>query len=67
MSIIFCVFMSIRQIIYILVYFLSQKKLRIIAISYLTCKNKRNKSKGKILKSINLDDNSINNDDIEDK
>ena len=52
-SIIFCVFMTIRQTIYTLVYFLSQKNLRNYSLFYLKCqcckKNQRNQSKGVII------------------
>jgi hypothetical protein len=51
---IFCVFMAIRQVIYTLVYFLSQKNLRQYAILFFTCQTcKRNKKKGEIILQIN--------------
>ena len=65
-SIVFCIFMSIRQIIYTLVYFLSQNKLRNYTILFFMCKTcKKNKKVGKI-NPINLLPNSeIINDDSE--
>ena len=48
-SVVFCIFMAIRQSIYTLVYFLSQKKLRYHAYLYITCKKcKKNKNRGSI-------------------
>ena len=48
-SIFFCIIMSIRQIIYTLVFFLSQKKLRVFTKLFFTCKTcKKEKYKGKI-------------------
>ena len=50
----FCVFMTIRQVIYTLVYFLSQKNLRNYTILFFTCKTcKSNKKKGEITPQIN--------------
>jgi hypothetical protein len=54
LSAIFCVFMTIRQVIYTLVYFLSQKNLRKYTILFFKCQTcKRNKKKGEITAQIN--------------
>ena len=63
-SVAFCVFMSIRQMIYTLVYFLSQKKLRDCTKLFFTCQTcKKNKFKGEINPINNkTESNSINNE-----
>ena len=63
-SVAFCVFMSIRQMIYTLVYFLSQKKLRDYTKLFFTCQTcKKNKFKGEINPiNNNTESNSINNE-----
>ena len=61
----FCIFMTIRQTIYTLVYFLSQKDLRKHAILYLLCKNCKNKNIGNIL--IPIKENNGNNKDDNNK
>ncbi len=67
-SVAFCVFMSIRQMIYTLVYFLSQKKLRDYTKLFFTCQTcKKNKFKGEIKMALKSEGNlSINNDSIDD-
>ena len=66
-AIVFCIFMSIRQIIYTLVYFLSQQKLRKYTLLILMCKTcKRNKSKGAINPIKLLPNSNIINDNIDD-
>ena len=65
-SIVFCVFMSFRQTIYTLVYFLSQKKLRNYTKLFFSCKTcKKNEDKGKINAIIDKDPeiDSINKGD----
>jgi len=66
-SVAFCVFMSIRQMIYTLVYFLSQKKLRDYTKLFFTCQTcKKNKFKGEIKMALKSEGNlSINNDNID--
>jgi len=66
-SVAFCVFMSIRQMIYTLVYFLSQKKLRDYTKLFFTCQTcKKNKFKGEIKMALKSESNlSINNDNID--
>ena len=65
---VFCIFMSIRQTIYISVYFFSQKKLRQYTKSFFTCKTcRKNKNRGRIYKQINKlnNDNMTNSTNIE--
>ena len=70
-SIAFCIFMSIRQIIYTLVYFLSQQKLRRYTLLFLMCKTcKKNKNKGainpiKLLPNSNIINNNMDDDNDE--
>ena len=61
-SVFFCIFMSIRQIIYTFLYFWSQKKLREFSILFFTCKTcKKEKIRGNI-NPINISEVSpINN------
>ena len=67
-SVAFCVFMSIRQMIYTSVYFLSQKKLREYTKLFFTCQTcKKNKAKGEIKMALKHERNlSINNDNTDD-
>ena len=63
---VFCIFMSIRQTIYISVYFFSQKKLRLYTLSLLCCKRcKKFKYKGKIFTKINKLDSDIKNTELD--
>ena len=66
-SIFFCIIMSIRQIIYTLVFFLSQKKLRIFTKLFFTCKTcKKEKYKGKINQIKPLIEMKINDKEEDD-
>ena len=58
-SVVFCIFMTIRQTIYILVYFLSQKNLRKLTTLFFTCKICK-KKKGEIYLGLSPSVDSIN-------
>ena len=64
-NIVFCIFMALRQIIYTLIYFLSQKKLRHYArlvITFKTCCKNKIKDKKESSENLNIEmrDESIN-------